>query len=104
MARSLDVSAWGESGRAGVNEGHLGELFREAGLGRVEETALSVTVEHATFEDWWEPYTFGVGPVGAFIASLDSASQARLPELCREALPAAPFTLTVQAWAARGLA
>jgi len=51
----LDPDAEDESELAGGREGHLAELFVEAGLREVEETALPVLVEHATFEEWWEP-------------------------------------------------
>lgn len=67
------------------------------------ESALSVKVEHASFEEWWEPFTLGVGPAGGYAASLDAKRQAQLRELCREMLPTAPFILTARAWAARGV-
>jgi SAM-dependent methyltransferase len=60
-----------ESGLAGAREGHLSELFEAAGLSEIEETALTVTVEHPTFDEWWERFTLGVGPAGAFTAGLD---------------------------------
>jgi SAM-dependent methyltransferase len=103
-ARELDPDVADESQLAGAREGHLAELFRAAGLHEVEESVLAVALEHATFEDWWEPFTLGVGPAGSFTAGLDATRQARLRELCREGLPAAPFVLTARAWAARGLA
>ena len=56
------------------------------------------------FEDWWEPYTLGVGPAGAYVAGLDPERRTQLRERCREALPDAPFVLTARAWTARGLA
>ena len=65
---------------------------------------LSVTVEHPSFEEWWEPFTLGVGPAGGFATSLDATEQGRLRELCRERLPEAPFVLTADAWAVRGQA
>ena len=99
----VDPDASDESGLAGGREGHLGELFAAAGLRDVEETALPVRVEHATFEEWWEPFTLGVGPAGAYVAQLDSAAQAELSERCRRRLPDAPFTLPARAWAGRGL-
>ena len=61
-------------------------------------------VEHPTFEDWWEPFTFGVGPAGAYARSLDEDELEALKERCREVLPNPPFTLHAVAWAARGLA
>jgi len=102
-ARELDPDVDDESQMAGAREGHLAELFREAGLQEIEATALSNTVEHPSFEDWWEPYTLGVGPAGGYAAGLDPKQQAELRELCREKLPEAPFNLTFRAWAARGL-
>jgi SAM-dependent methyltransferase len=102
-ARELDPGVEGESQLAGAREGHLGQLFQAAGLREIEESALSVTVEHPSFEEWWEPFTLGVGPAGAYAAGLDATSQAQLRERCRQMLPAPPFTLTALAWAARGL-
>ena len=67
------------------------------------ESAVAVDVEHATFEDWWEPFTLGVGPAGAYVAGLDPERQAELRELCRERLPEPPFVVSANAWAARGL-
>jgi SAM-dependent methyltransferase len=100
----LDPDAHDESELAGAREGHLGELFDEAGFREIEETALSVSVEHPTFEDWWEPFTLGVGPAGGYVAGLGDEGRSRLRELCRRLLPEAPFVLTSRAWAARGLA
>jgi SAM-dependent methyltransferase len=102
--RELEPDVEDESQLAGAREGHLAELFHAAGLIEIEESALSVTVEHPSFEDWWEPFTLGVGPAGAFAAGLDPDRQAHLRELCRERLPAAPFVVKASAWAARGLA
>src|SRR6266545_4989202 len=99
----VDPDAEDESGLAGGREGHLAELFAEAGLREVEDTALPVRVEHATFEEWWDPFTFGVGPAGSYVTALDSAQQVELRERCRQRLPRAPFTLSARAWAARGL-
>jgi hypothetical protein len=103
-AHELDAGAPEESGRAGTTEGHLGELFRAAGIREVVETALTIRVEHPTFEDWWAPFTLGVGPSGVFVASLEPVRRERLRELCREALPPESFVVEARAWAARGLA
>ncbi len=101
-ARELDGKIEDESGVAGAREGHLFELFEAAGLRGVEEVALSVSVEHPSFEDWWEPFTFGVGPAGAYAQTLGAPELEALRERCRQLLPEAPFTLTVAALAARG--
>ena len=103
-ARQLDPEVDDESGLAGARAGHLAELFAAAGLREIEEASLEVRTEHPSFEDWWEPYTFGVGPAGAYVRGLDPERRAELRELCRERLPEAPFVVTASAWAARGIA
>jgi len=103
-ARELDPEVHDESQLAGARQGHLAELFEAAGLREVEETALSANLEHPSFEEWWQPFTLGVGPAGSYVASLDAERQAELREKCRSLLPAAPFVRTARAWAARGIA
>jgi SAM-dependent methyltransferase len=103
-ARRLDPDVDDESHLAGAREGHLVELFEAAGLDEIEETTLSTSLEHPSFEEWWEPFTLGVGPAGAYLAGLDPEQQDELRETCRTLVPAAPFVLTARAWATRGLA
>jgi ubiquinone/menaquinone biosynthesis C-methylase UbiE len=103
-ARELDPKLTGESDRAGGQEGHLVELFAAAGLRDVEQAELTATTEYETFEEWWYPYTLGVGPAGAHAQSLEPEQLAELRERCRQLLPEPPFAFTAYAWAARGLA
>jgi SAM-dependent methyltransferase len=99
---SLDPGAPDESGLAGTHEGHLAELAAQAGLDAIEQTVLTTDVEHESFEEWWEPFTFGVGPAGAYVKRLEAGEREKLREACRERLPEAPFTVTARAWAVRG--
>jgi SAM-dependent methyltransferase len=103
-ARELDPEVKDESRLAGARSGHLAELFGKAGLEGIEETALGVRLTHASFEEWWEPFTLGVGPAGAYVASLDMDRRTELKERCRELLPTAPFEVAARAWTARGRA
>jgi SAM-dependent methyltransferase len=103
-ARELDPDVDDESRLAGAREGHLVELFEAAGLRDVEDGDLSVDVEHPSFEEWWEPFTFGVGPAGGLVARLDPDRQAQLRDRCRKLLPEAPFVVSAHVWAARGRA
>ena len=102
-AREIDPGVDDESHLPGVRQGDLGEIFREAGLQHVEESSLTVSLQHPSFDEWWEPFTLGVGPAGAFAATLDTTARARLRELCRKFLPPPPFVVTGKAWAARGI-
>ena len=64
-ARTLDPEVTDESNLAGAREGHLAELLKAAGLRDVTETSLTADLEHPSFDDWWAPFTQGVGPAGA---------------------------------------
>lgn len=103
-ARDLDAKVVDESGFAGTRAGHLAELMDAAGLSDIEETEFSATVGYATVEDWWGPFTLGVGPAGAYAQSLPDPELSALRERCEQLLPPAPFTLTTFAWAARARA
>ena len=96
--RTLDPSVPDESGLPGVAEGHLAVLFTQAGLNDVTSTALTVRVHHDSCEDWWRPFTLGVGPAGAYVATLDDASRTLVRDACRNALPQRPFATTATAW------
>jgi SAM-dependent methyltransferase len=103
-ATELDAAAQDESGLAGARHGHLADLFRAAGLRDVEGTEVAASLEHAGFHEWWEPYTRGVGPAGAYVARLSTEERDRLRDHCRRLLPDGPFTIESIAWAARGFA
>jgi SAM-dependent methyltransferase len=103
-ARSISPDVDDESARAGTREGHLVELFELAGLTEVVGVPLPITLAFADFDDWWDPFTFGVGPAGQLVASLDADDQARLRDRCRRALPDGAFELSAVAWGARGVA
>ena len=102
LARTLDSTVADESTLPGVREGDLSRLFREAGLRRIESTVLSADLEHPDFDAWWQPFTEGVGPAGAYVAGLPPDRRVELREACRAALPDGAFTVVARAWAARG--
>ena len=56
------------------------------------------------FEDLWSPLPQGVGPAGAWCASLDTGHQGAVKEALRRRLDVGdgPFTLTARAWAVVG--
>ena len=100
--RPLDPGVHDESELAGAREGSLASLFAAAGLTAIETGTLEATVAYATFDDWWDQYTQGVGPGGAYVARLDPERRDAAREACRGAMPEAPFTITAVAWACRG--
>jgi SAM-dependent methyltransferase len=102
VVHELDPAADDESRLAGAQRGHLAQLFAAAGLDEIESQPVSVDVVHPTFDEWWEPYTLGVGPAGDYVARLDATGRAELAAAARAALGDGPFTVTATAWAARG--
>ncbi len=101
-ARELRPDVDDESERPGTHEGQLPALFAAAGLAGVAAEPLDIALDLSGFDAWWEPFTYGVGPAGTLVASLDDASRAQLREGCRRRLPDGPFQLTARAWGARG--
>src|SRR6266487_2614577 len=97
--RELDPSAADESGLAGVGEGQLAGLFGQARLAGADATTLTVRVSCATFGQWWQPFTLGVGPAGDYVASLTTRRRELLRARCRELLGEGPFDVSATAWA-----
>jgi SAM-dependent methyltransferase len=87
-------------------EGQLGDLWRKAGLINVKEAPLVIDQAYASFNDYWEPFTKGAGPGGAFVVSLQEDRRRQLEARMRKRLLGdaqdGPFTLTARAWCARG--
>jgi SAM-dependent methyltransferase len=100
----VDPSAPDESNLAGAREGHLQELAEAAGLHEIEHAALTVRVHCETFAEWWEPYTLGVGPAGAYVRGLDDSRREALRTRCGERLPPPPFEVEALAWCVRARA
>jgi len=103
-ARELDPDVHDESALAGAREGHLAELLSAADLTSIEEQAMTASGRFASFEDWWQPFTLGIGPAGAYARTLEASGLEELRAGCERLLPPAPFTIEAVAWAARGTA
>jgi SAM-dependent methyltransferase len=101
-ARDVGLGVQNESALAGARKGHLVDLFKASGLRDVEGTELVARVDYSSFDDWWKPFSFGVGPAGAAYVALSPDQRARLRERCEALLPPAPFEMASFAWAARG--
>lgn len=104
VARRVDPSAPTEGHGPGTAEGELADLLRRAGLSVVRQERLSVTVSFRDFEDWWRPFTFGVGPTGGYVRGLSADRLRRLEDALRAELPTGPFEREAAAWSAWGSA
>jgi SAM-dependent methyltransferase len=104
VARALDVGINNGAEKAGTSEGHLAQLFAAAGLAHVVDSSLLVEVVHETFEEWWEPYTLGVGPAGVYLSGLSNDGQGDLRDRCRAIVGPGPISISAVAWVAKGVA
>jgi len=100
----LDPAGPQEHRLPGTGRGELHALAEAAGLVEIVDIDVAVEVRHPSFDDWWQPYTLGVGPSGGYVASLTDEKVAALREHCRSLLPDGEFVIAAHAWAIRGLA
>lgn len=103
-AHDIDPAAPHEADLPGTAEGQLATYAREAGLSEITDSALTLSLHFESFDAWWSPYLLGVGPLGAYVATLDHDHLATLQGRCRELLPEAPFDQQALAWSVRALA
>jgi len=101
---STTAQTIGESSLPGARQGHLVELMEAAGVAGVQDGEVAVEVRFPSFEDWWEPYTLGVGPAGAYVARLSDGHRRRLRDRCHAELGDGPFAVTATSWTAVGRA
>jgi ubiquinone/menaquinone biosynthesis C-methylase UbiE len=82
----------------------LAALWERAGLRAVETAEIAVEAGYGGFDDYWEPFTAGLAPSGAYCAGLADDARAALREACfrRLGAPAGSFTLAARAWLVRG--
>ncbi len=100
-AAQLDVDVTDESGLAGARDGHLVDLFHEAGFADVVAGELTVSSSYADVDDWWSTYELGVGPAGAYVASLNDDARTALRERCRAIIgDQRPVVIDATAWTA----
>ena len=73
-----------------------------AGLREIEEGAISVRVEHPSFDEWWGPVHARALGAGRCLRGPVSTSNGAASSVngCRQTLPAGPFALSARAWTA----
>jgi ubiquinone/menaquinone biosynthesis C-methylase UbiE len=82
----------------------LAAFWRSADLGDVDVAPIVVEASYDDFDDLWAPFPTGVGPAGAYAASLDAEAQSALRDEFARRLGGhhGPFTLSARAWCAVG--
>jgi SAM-dependent methyltransferase len=79
--------------------GALAELWRAHGLRDVEEQPLTIEMEFASFDDYWQPFLGGQGPAGGYVSSLSESARLALESRLR----GADLAMRARAWAVRGV-
>lgn len=102
--RLVDPDAAGESAMAGTKRGDLAERLRRAGVRDVVDGHIDAYADYTGFEDFWEPFTLGVGPAGRYLQSLPPGKREQVRAACRESVPDKPFRMAARAWLACGTA
>jgi ubiquinone/menaquinone biosynthesis C-methylase UbiE len=102
--RAVKPDVEGEQRRVGTSDGDIAERLERAGLHDIVAGAVEVSVDYSGFEDFWEPFTFGVGPSGEAFAKLDDERKAAVRKAVRAELPDGPFTLDARSWFATATA
>jgi hypothetical protein len=86
--------------------GEMAAVWRQIGLRDVEQTSLTIRMDFASFEDYWQPFTTGEGGTGEFMTSLSDAMRTALREHMQRGYvsnrPDGPRSFTATAWACRG--
>jgi SAM-dependent methyltransferase len=85
----------------------LSALWRDSGLSQVRTVALGITMEFASFEDFWLPFLGGATALCVFARNLNDATQGAVATRLRETLSsvfgAGRFALPARAWAVAGV-
>ena len=89
--------------RRGTREATWRQLMREGRAARGHRRPGRRDRRLASYDEWWDPYTLGVGPAGSYVAALDPAGRDRLRARCESLLPDPPFEVEAVAWFAVGV-
>jgi hypothetical protein len=93
------------SGALALPDG-LVRLFEAVDLDRIERTSITIRMDYAGFNDYWQPLGGGQGPVGTYLDGLAPDVRTRIEEAVamayRSGLPDGPRSLNATAWAVRG--
>jgi len=88
-------------------KGRLSALWAECGLKEIKETDLVVSIDFASFDEFWLPHLEGQGHAGSYVRGLPRDRQEALRERLRHDLLRikgdGPFSLRAQAVAVRGI-
>jgi SAM-dependent methyltransferase len=84
----------------------LGQLWIRSGLSEVGTSILTLSMEFASFDDYWLPFLGGSTPTSSSMAALNRESGGELARVLRDKIPMprpdGSFVLRARAWAVAG--
>jgi SAM-dependent methyltransferase len=106
VALDSDAESKDEKHMPLCRRGELKQLWTDTGFARIDERPLEIRMDFASFNDYWEPFTLGEGPAGAYVTGLNAAQRDALRDEIKKRLnvskDADPVSLIARAWAVRG--
>ena len=90
-----------------MQPGELKRTFVDEGLVDITEMQLMIRMDYQCFDDYWAPIAAGEGPLGKYVATLDTVERARTEVAMRDAYeagrPDGPRSFANVAWTCRGI-
>ena len=90
-----------------TRQGGIAGEFRTAGLRDVQETALTITMNFADFDDFWAPFEGRESGFALYVSGLDAAQKDKFRSALRlaylDGATDGPRSYFASAWAARGV-
>jgi SAM-dependent methyltransferase len=85
-------------------EPELVALWTRAGFRDIRTGVIEVESRYADFDDFWSPFSFGIGPAGSYLLAQPEERRAALRAACFERLgkPTGPFSLPARVLAVGG--
>jgi SAM-dependent methyltransferase len=84
----------------------MSDLWRAAGLQDVERQSVTVRMDFANWDDYWQPLLGGQGPVGGYVTALEPELRERVSAAVRAAFLSGdvdgPRSLTATSWVVTG--
>lgn len=100
-----DAPRFGGGGRSIESEQDIRQLFEEGGISDISTTRIEITVQHPSFEAYWDDALISQGPPGAYLKKMSNDGLARLKKVLAETVPTnanGGVAYPASAWAIRG--
>lgn len=100
-----DAPRFGGGGRSIESEQDVRRLFEEAGITDISTTKIEITVQHPSFEAYWDDALISQGPPGAYLKKMSNDGLANLKIVLAESVPTIAngvVAYPASAWGIRG--